>query len=270
MSADEQETPAVVEVPATLAGSLALVQSQLPRIVKDRTAEVPTKTGGMYSYSYADLAAVSAEILPLLGRCGLAWVTRPTTVEGRFVLTYHLLHVSGEVIDGEFPLPPPSTPQAMGSAITYARRYTLCAVTGVAADTDDDDAAHATNQARGRQTVSRPQRQSERPQDRGQTRPVQRRQRPPDDDGPPPLPGEEPPDGITPPQLGKLGVLFTAAGVKGDGARAERLRIASEFVGRELSTSKDLTRSEASRLIDHLERETAPADDSPPLPGEDS
>jgi hypothetical protein len=264
------QSPPPVEVPATLAGSLALVQSQLPRITKDRTAEVPTKSGGSYSYSYADLAAVSAEILPLLGRCGLAWVTRPTTVDGRFVLTYHLIHASGEVIEGEFPLPPPSTPQAMGSAITYARRYTLCAVTGVAADTDDDDAAHATNQARGgRQTVSRPQREAERPQDRGPTRPVQRRQRPPDDDEPPPLPGEEPPDGITPPQLGKLGVLFTAAGVKGDGARAERLRIASEFVGRELATSKDLTRSEASRLIDHLERETATPDDSLPLPGED-
>lgn len=246
--------------PATLAASLALVQSQLPKITKDKTAQVRSDKGN-YSYSYADLAAVTAEVLPLLGRCGLAWVTRPTfNDEGRFVLAYQLLHAAGETIDGEYPLPGSGTPQAMGSAITYARRYTLCSVTGVAPDTDDDDAAHATEQARpGQKTTVRRQRQESEPSaDARPTRPVQRRPPPPRQGGLPPLPGEEQAqqpsrESVTPPQLAKIGTVFTSLGVKGDGSRAERLRISSSIVGRELTTSKDLTKDEARTLIDTLE-----------------
>jgi ERF superfamily len=287
--------------PTNLAAALALVQSQLPHIKKDQTANVRSDKGN-YSYSYADLAAVTAEILPLLGRSGLAWVTRPMfNAEGRFMLVYELLHTSGERIGGEYPLPNSGTPQAMGSAITYARRYTLCSVTGVAPESDDDDAAHATEQARPRQTVQRQrqERPAERPPRGGwppviddpkvaaslmdepqaqqgvRTR-VQRNTR----QGPP-LPGEDRPrrpDEVTPPQLAKLGAVFTSLGVKGDGARAERLRISSAIVGRDLETSKDLTKDEARTLIDTLEGATAEtlaeltappaAPDEQPRPGE--
>jgi hypothetical protein len=65
----------------------------------------------------------------------------------RFVLAYKLLHVSGESVAGEYPLPTGGTPQALGSAITYGRRYALCAVTGLAPEDDDDDATHAVRAA---------------------------------------------------------------------------------------------------------------------------
>ncbi len=81
----------------------------------------------------------------LLGEHGLAWVTRPTVVDGRFVLAYELRHTSGEAITGEYPLTG-GTPQEIGSAITYARRYCLCSVTGVAPESDDDDAQAARHQ----------------------------------------------------------------------------------------------------------------------------
>lgn len=128
-----------------LTAALAAVQAELPRIAKGETAEVETRTGRKYTYSYADLADVSQVILPLLGKNDLAWITKPTFNEaGKFVLVYKLRHVSGEEEVGEYPLPT-GTPQEIGSAITYARRYCLCSVTGVAPDSDDDDAAAASH-----------------------------------------------------------------------------------------------------------------------------
>lgn len=121
--------------------ALSLVQAELPRIDKGRTATVPMKAGGQYSYSYADLADVSAAVLPLLGKHGLSFTAWPTLVGNRFVLRYELLHGSGESKAGEYPLPIGEGAQALGSAITYARRYCLCAVTGVSPDDDDDAAA---------------------------------------------------------------------------------------------------------------------------------
>ena len=60
------------------------------------------------------------------------------------VLAYVLRHTSGGEDGGEYPLPSANTPaQQMGSAITYARRYCLLAVTGVAPEDEDDDGASA-------------------------------------------------------------------------------------------------------------------------------
>lgn len=121
-----------------LVEALADFQRDLPRI--DKGIEADT---GTYKYKYADLADVSAAVLPLLGRFGLCWTTAPTFNDnGKFMLRYELRHVSGESITGWYPLPPAdSKPQALGSAITYARRYCLAAVTGVSPDKDDDGAA---------------------------------------------------------------------------------------------------------------------------------
>ena len=126
------------KAPDTLFAALASVQAQLPKIGKGQTADT-----GKYTYRYADLADVSQEILPLLGATGLAFTSRPTILDGQFVLAYSLVHFSGEREDGIYPLPSSGTPQQIGSAITYARRYCLCAVTGVAPDSDDDDGAAA-------------------------------------------------------------------------------------------------------------------------------
>ena len=122
----------------TLAAALAAFQAELPVVEQGSTAKVQTQKGPGYSFKYADLADVSARVLPVLGRHGLAWMTRPTMSDGAFILIYELRHESGEVVDGVYPLPGPNTPaQQMGGAITYARRYTLCAVTGVAPGGDE-------------------------------------------------------------------------------------------------------------------------------------
>lgn len=123
-----------------LTAALAEVQAKLPHINKGKTATVRSDKGS-YSYSYADLGDIAPAIHPLLAAAGLAFIACPTNTEdGRFVLDYSLRHVGGETIGGQYPLPDPSraTAQQVGSAITYARRYTLCSVTGVVPDEDDD------------------------------------------------------------------------------------------------------------------------------------
>lgn len=128
---------------ANLAEALAAFQAQLPQIRKGNTAQVKSDKGN-FAYDYADLADVSAAVMPLLGNHGLSFSARPTVGEQGFVLFYKLAHESGESEEGVYPLPPAHTPpQQLGSAITYARRYALCAVTGVAPGGDDDDAAAA-------------------------------------------------------------------------------------------------------------------------------
>ena len=133
-----------------LAAALAAVQAALPRVKKDKTAKVEHKAGGSHSYKYADLADVSAQVMPELGKHGLAFTSMPMLREdGRFVLRYRLIHESGEELTGDYPLPDSDKPQEIGGWITYARRYALGAVTGVATEEDTD----------GRSEPAKPQQQ---------------------------------------------------------------------------------------------------------------
>jgi hypothetical protein len=160
----------------SLDAAMAYLQTHLPRVAKGETAEITgtTKDGRPFTkkYDYAQLDDVSEAILPLLGRLGLSWRTCPTLVhlEGeqgyRFVLQYALKHVNGDVIEGMWPLPDRADPQAVGSVITYARRYCLCAVTGLAPGGDDDGTAGREASRRGEtldeaSTLSLPPRESE-------------------------------------------------------------------------------------------------------------
>jgi ERF superfamily protein len=138
----------------SLAQALAALQTQLPKVDKAKTAKVKTDKAN-YTYDYADLAQITRQLMPILGELGLSFTAKPTvTDDGRFVLAYKLLHVSGESEKGQYPLPAQGTPQSMGSAITYARRYCLCAVTGVAPEDDDDGAAA---EADARTSYARPE-----------------------------------------------------------------------------------------------------------------
>lgn len=124
----------------SLGAALAAFQAEYPTVAKENTAVVNSSKGS-YKYDYADLSDISPVVLPLLGKHGLYWTTRPTVTDGNFALLYSLGHESGQSLDGIYPLPAANTPaQQMGGAITYARRYALCAVTGIAPGGDDTDA----------------------------------------------------------------------------------------------------------------------------------
>lgn len=119
-----------------LAAALVKVQAELKPIARNAEGQVGNK-----KRKYADLAAVSAVVLPLLAKNGLAFTAWPTLADGQFVLSYSLIHEAGEERTGTYPLPASGNSQQIGGVITYARRYVLCAVTGAAPEGEDDDAA---------------------------------------------------------------------------------------------------------------------------------
>jgi hypothetical protein len=87
---------------------------------------------------YADLAAIRDAVIPALSKRGIAMTQFTDFREGHSVLVTRLMHESGQWIEGAYPLAPAANPQAMGSQLTYARRYTLSAIAGISADEDDD------------------------------------------------------------------------------------------------------------------------------------
>lgn len=120
--------------------ALLKAQGEFPVIGKAKTAEVPTKTGGKYSYQYADLADILAAVGPVLRANGLVLTQPITTTEAGAVIRSTLVHaVSGEREVADFPLPMEGAgAQQVGSLITYFRRYEAQAMLGIVAESDSD------------------------------------------------------------------------------------------------------------------------------------
>lgn len=125
--------------PATIAEALAAAQGELTDPVKD-------SVNPHFKSRYADLASVLKAVRPVLARHGIA-VTQTTEANSGAVILITALMWRGESIVGRYPVAPvKADPQGYGSAMTYARRYALQAIVGVAAD-DDDDGNAASNAA---------------------------------------------------------------------------------------------------------------------------
>lgn len=105
------------------------------------------KVNPHFKSKYADLAEIRDTVMPVLSKYGIALVQFTQIGSAGFYLVTRLMHESGEMIESRFPLPDNvEKPQQMGSAITYARRYTMAAICGITAEEDDDgNAAQATN-----------------------------------------------------------------------------------------------------------------------------
>lgn len=127
-----------------LAKALAAFQKELPTVGKDKTATVPTKTGGSYKYTYTDLATLTHVVVPLLTKHGLTFITTPRATESGYELVGRLMHTTGEFIEGALPIYGRAA-QEIGSSLTYNRRYLLGAMTGVV--TEDDEDGQAANRA---------------------------------------------------------------------------------------------------------------------------
>lgn len=105
-----------------------------------------------FKNKYVTLDELLGKVLPLLHERGLVLVQAPAeTSVGAPGLRTVIWHESGGcVLDDTMPLTLDKTsPQAQGSAITYARRYALMAILGLVAD-EDDDGAKATTARRTR------------------------------------------------------------------------------------------------------------------------
>jgi len=95
---------------------------------------------------FTTLADAWAVVRPALTGLGLAVAQLPVALGEQAGVVTHVLHESGQWLRSTLLLPVGGKPtaQAVGSAITYARRYSLLAVCGVA---DDDDDGHAATEA---------------------------------------------------------------------------------------------------------------------------
>lgn len=138
-----------------LAMALSKAQLRFTNILKDQKAKILTKSGASYSYSYADLASLIDMVRIPLSENGLAIVqsSDTETIPGvdkdgkqclvwRLIIKTMLLHNTGEYIKSQLILPVVDTGnnaiQAIGSSITYGRRYELSSMLGIASEVDDD------------------------------------------------------------------------------------------------------------------------------------
>jgi hypothetical protein len=103
------------------------------------------KVNPHFRSKYADLAAIFDAVRKPLASQGIT-LTQTTEIRpNAFVLVTQISH-AGQWMRSEYPLPVNAKPQELGSALTYARRYSLSAITGIAADEDDDaNAAQGAN-----------------------------------------------------------------------------------------------------------------------------
>ena len=112
-----------------------------------------------FKHKYATLDAVLDAVTPALGKHGLAVVQTTALADGKTVLQTHLYHESGECLTSTYPLPEISDSQKFGAALTYARRYALCAILCVTADEDDDANAAVSVPKQDKPKEFRPQSQ---------------------------------------------------------------------------------------------------------------
>lgn len=111
-------------------------QSKLETIQKTKTAEIATKNGGKFKYSYADLSEVMQTIRPILSDVGLV-IVQP--MESDSICTIVMCPESMTEIRCCIPLSKNNlTPQELGSYITYMRRYSITSLLCLDTDVDDD------------------------------------------------------------------------------------------------------------------------------------
>jgi hypothetical protein len=122
-----------------LAGALAKAQAAFTNPPRNREVQVRSDKGS-YSFAYATFDAILDVVRKPLTENELSYTqTVEFTEDGKPRVVTTLMHSSGQWIDSTLPLmlDRPGN-QAFGSALTYAKRYALTALLGVAADEDDD------------------------------------------------------------------------------------------------------------------------------------
>lgn len=126
-----------------------------------------TKSRGSYSYSYTPLDKIIEAVDKAAKGTGITYTQYLKMEQGSLAISTIIMHESGQSINtGSVVLTATGTPQAIGSAITYARRYSLSLAFGVASDSDDDagEAAEQRQQAPQRQPQSTQPRRQQAPQ----------------------------------------------------------------------------------------------------------
>lgn len=116
-----------------LAKALSAFQGEVKQPMKD-------KDNPFFKSKYVPLENVVEAITEISAKHGLSFIQLPTNFEDKVGIATLLMHSSGEWIETEpiYAKPAKSDAQATGSVITYLKRYSLAAVFGITSDEDDD------------------------------------------------------------------------------------------------------------------------------------
>lgn len=130
---------------AALDEALAKAQGEIEVADKD-------KVNPAFRSKYADLTSVWSACRPALAKNGIALTQWPlASSDNRLHIITRLAH-KGEWMQARFSIPvDKANAHGVGSAITYAKRFTLSAVLGIVADDDDDGNAASKSPAGGGQ-----------------------------------------------------------------------------------------------------------------------
>src|SRR5580704_5273858 len=127
-----------------IAGALAKAQSELTNPEKSLTATIrsPFPRESDRTFRYASLASGLEIVRKALGKQEIATMQTTAIDEGGLIrLTTVLAHSSGEWVSSDWPVCPVSetaAPHRIGAALTYARRYALFTLVGIAGEDDLD------------------------------------------------------------------------------------------------------------------------------------
>lgn len=198
--------------------------SKLDDVPREKTADT-----GSYTYRYADLADLLGYVRPILAEHGFV-VTQPVGgVPGEVSVGTVLFHRTGATFTSPLIVAKVAgTPQSIGSATTYLRRYSLLATLGLA--TEDDDGAAASRQAAAprRRSTSTTSTRTKTPRERMTARAV-----------------------ILAKELGYV-------------ERQDRLDLASSVLGRKIESLNDADDDELRRIVDYFDREANGPDEPSP------
>ena len=118
---------------STMFADLLAAQKEMPALQK-------SAINPHFKNRYVPLEELLQTVVPILNKHNFVLLQMPDIGgSGQPCLSYELRHASGERLGSTMPLLcAKDAPQAQGSAITYARRYSLMALLGLSADVDDD------------------------------------------------------------------------------------------------------------------------------------
>jgi hypothetical protein len=115
-----------------LLSAMSKAQSELKQAKKE-------STNPYFNSKYADLASIFEACRKALADNGLSIIQIPAAEDRKVMITSLLGHNSGQWIAGKLTVvAKDNSPQGIGSAITYAKRYALSSLIGISADDDDD------------------------------------------------------------------------------------------------------------------------------------
>ena len=145
------------ETIGAIAAALAKAQAELTNPEKSLTATIrsPSPGEGDRSFRYAPLSSGLEIVRKCLGRHEIA-AMQTTAIDheaGLIRLTTVLAHSSGEWVSSDWPVCPvaeTAAPHRMGAALTYARRYALFTLVGIAGEDDMDAADLCGSRSNGR------------------------------------------------------------------------------------------------------------------------